>query len=83
MARYQPVSLEESPEDPHPEDPQGPLARPGVLGALPLAEAGEAALFPGLVIHTGAGPAETIWSGGLIIIIKTIYPKTCHHSVSN
>ena len=31
-----PVSLEESTEDTHPEDPQGLLASPGVLGSLPL-----------------------------------------------
>ena len=52
-----PVSLEESPEDAHPEDPQGLLARPGVLGSLPLAEAGVTTLPPGLVIDTGTGPA--------------------------
>ena len=31
-----PVSLEEPPEDPHPEDPHGFLARTRVLGTLPL-----------------------------------------------
>ena len=52
-----PASLEESPENAYPEDPQGLLARPGVLGSLPLAEAGVTTLPPGLVIDTGTGPA--------------------------
>ena len=52
-----PVYLEESPEDAHPEDPQGLLARPGVLCSLPLAEAGVTTVPPGLVIDTDTGPA--------------------------
>ena len=61
---FTPVSLEETPENSHPGDPQSLLAGPGVLGSLPLAEAAVAALAAGLVV--GPNTRARVNSHGLL-----------------
>jgi hypothetical protein len=53
---FLPVTLEQSPKDSHPFNPEILLRGPGVRRSLPFTKASMAAFAPGLVILANTGP---------------------------